>query len=42
MEIRCTCENSVGDYLQLSQVGKVVKSFNIDGGQLVLAKISEK
>lgn len=29
-------------YLQLSQVGKVVKSFAVDGGQLVVAKISGK
>lgn len=27
-------------YLQLSQVGKVVKSFAVDGSQLVVAKIS--
>lgn len=33
---------SVGDYLQLSQVGKVVKSFSVDGGQLVVAKIPGK
>lgn len=36
------CEYFVVDYLQLSQIGKVVKSFNIDGGQLVVAEISEK
>lgn len=29
------------DYLQLSQVGKAVKSFNVDGSQLVAAEVSE-
>lgn len=38
----CVCDYSVGAYLQLSQVGKVVKSIHTDGGQLVVAKISEK
>ncbi len=36
------CKYVVGDYLQLSQVGKAVKSFSIDGGQLVVAEISER
>lgn len=36
------CGYSVGAYLQLSQVGKVVESIHTDGSQLVVAEISEK
>ena len=32
----------VSEYLQFSQVGKVFKSFSVDGRQLVVAKISGK
>lgn len=34
-------ECSAGDYLQLSQVGKVGKGFRTDGSQFVVAEISE-
>lgn len=42
VEIMFMCEYSVRDYLQLSQVGKVVKGVSTNSGQFVVAKISGK